>query len=141
MEEGQGHISVYLAEGKGDVIITIPLFTAVKAILILVVALASALWLAWRCCGRAREEGRPAAQPGKAQEAAGGKQKPPKRPKPVMCEAGIQGPVHFNGTRYIHKNQGFQRGDEVTRVVASSGYRVPPGWEGRAAPDPRPHHE
>ena len=64
-----------------------------------------------------------------------------KAPRRVFCEAGVQGPVHYNGTRYIHGNQGFRRADEVTRVVASSGYRVPPGWEGTARPDPKEHPE
>ena len=29
-------------------------------------------------------------------------------------EAGIQGPVHYDGKRYVHKTQGFSRGDEVS---------------------------
>ena len=64
-----------------------------------------------------------------------------KAPRRVFCEAGVQGPVHYNGVRYIHGTQGFRRADEVTRVVASSGYRVPPGWEGVARPEQREHHE
>ena len=58
--------------------------------------------------------------PGPGEEVVHGPEaRPPKKPKTIFCEAGVQGPVHFNGSRYIHKNQGFQRGDEVTRVVAS----------------------
>ena len=34
--------------------------------------------------------------------------------KRQWMEAGIQGPVHYDGTRYIHKTQGFSRGDEVS---------------------------
>ena len=41
-----------------------------------------------------------------------------------MCEAGVQGPVHYTGVgknsggNYQHIVQGFRRGDEVTRLVA-----------------------
>ena len=34
--------------------------------------------------------------------------------KRQWMEAGIQGPVHYDGKRYVHKAQGFSRGDEVS---------------------------
>ena len=40
-----------------------------------------------------------------------------------MCEAGVQGPVHYTGVgqeasgRYVHECQGFRGAWEVTRVV------------------------
>jgi len=125
-EDDQGHISVRLAEGKGDVVITIPLEVALKIIAFLVAALAIAVALAWHCwCGACRR-GRPVAEEPKPAAAAGapeGKPKQPRKPKTIYCEAGIQGPVHYNGVRYIHTNQGFQRGGEVTREVAAKPRR------------------
>eukprot|EP00959_Pyramimonas_sp_CCMP1952_P202988 4245158-Pyramimonas_sp.AAC.1 len=49
--------------------------------------------------------------------------KPPKKSKVIYCDAGVQGPARYNGARYPHKNQGFQRGDEVTREVATKPHR------------------
>ena len=120
---------MHLVEGKWDafilpmIVLTIPMEVAVKIIVALVVVLATALTLAWHCCRGARPDQR---EPGPREvpmEVVEGKQKPPKKSKAIYCDAGIQGPVHFNGVRYVHKNQGFQRGDEVTRVVASAPHR------------------
>ena len=79
--------------------------------------------------------GEAAEQPGKA--APKKKRAPPR----VFMDAGVQGPVHYNGTRYIHGNQGFRRADEVTFERASSGWRMPPGWGAAAAAAERPHRD
>ena len=56
-----------------------------------------------------------------------------RRPRRVMCEAGVQGPVHYTGVgrtsggNYQHIVQGFRRGDEVTRVVADRPQERPEG--------------
>ena len=103
-----------------SVVLTIPLGLALKIIGSLVVVTAVALALLWRlCCGRPAK----AQEPGTVEAEPQGKRNP-RRPRRVMCEAGVQGPVHYTGVnqavggRYQHIVQGFSRGDEVTRVVA-----------------------
>ena len=36
------------------------------------------------------------------------------RARKGRMDAGVQGPVHYTGKRYVHRSQGFSRGDEVT---------------------------
>ena len=110
---------MHLVEGSWDIHIMIPLEVAAKIIVSLMVVLVTALALAWCCCSGAK----PRPQDPSPPEVVEGKQKLPKKPKTIYCDAGIQGPVHFNGARYVHKNQGFQRGDEVTREVANKPHR------------------
>ena len=123
------------------VAIVFPLEVVVKGICATIVVLAVIIGAACHCrWGACRKEAR--AQEREEQPVAKAP-KPPKQPKKVFCDAGVMGPVHYNGERYVHATQGFRRADEVTRVVASSGYRVPPGWAhmprgGEAA---KPHHE
>ena len=53
--------------------------------------------------GAEEEEGVQAGKPAKKSKAKKGR-----------METGVQGPVHYDGKRYVHRNQGFSRGDEVT---------------------------
>ena len=124
----------------GSVAIVLPVSLVAKIVMVCLVGASLAVWIAVRCC--CRGGGKETEERGVA-EADQAEPKAPKKkaPRRVFCEAGVQGPVHYNGVRYIHGNQGFRRADEVTRVVVSSGYRVPPGWEGTARPDQREHHE
>ena len=119
-----------------SVAIVLPLGLVVKIAMACLVAVWFTAWIAARCCCRGdvkKPEEHSTVSASKAEPQAPKRKAPPR----VFCEAGVQGPVHYNGTRYLHATQGFKRADEVTRVVASSGYRVPPGWEGTARPDPR----
>ena len=120
----------------GSVAIVLPLSLVAKIVMVCFIGASLVVWIAVKCCSRGG--GKEPEERG-VTEADQAEPKAPKKkaPRRVFCEAGVQGPVHYNGTRYIHGNQGFRRADEVTRVVASSGYRVPPGWEGTARPDPR----
>ncbi|CAK0801789.1 unnamed protein product [Prorocentrum cordatum] len=95
MKKDEGHISLHLSEGRSDVVNAIPMWTAAKP------------------------KG-PREAPG---EANASKPRPPKKPKAVYCDAGAQGSDQFNGARYLHKNPGFQRGDEVAREVADKQHR------------------
>ena len=126
-----------------SVAIVLPLSVLMEVVMIGIIWAVLFFWVAVKCgCRRGGQAPEQAA----AELAGPVEQTEPKTPKKkaprrVFCEAGVQGPVHYNGVRYIHGTQGFRRADEVTRVVASSGYRVPPGWEGVARPDQREHHE
>ena len=79
-------------------------------------------WQACKACLRPERAGgqEPAARGAPAQKAG----KAPKKGKKVVCEAGVQGPVHYSGVgqeaggRYTHECQGFRRAWEVDRVVA-----------------------
>jgi len=144
LEEDQRSISMYLVEGSWDIHITIPLEVAAKIIVSLMVVLATALALAWCCCSGAK----PSQQDPCPQEAVEGKRKLPKKPKTIYCDAGVMGPVHYNGVRYVHATQGFRRADEVTREVASQGqgppafHYYPSAPSGGTQPEPqKAHHE
>ena len=47
----------------------------------------------------------------------------PKKAKKAFCEAGVQGPVHYTGDRYVHASQGFGRAWEIERVPAAKPHR------------------
>ena len=120
-----------------SVAIVLPLSVLMEVVMIGIIWAVLFFWVAVKCgCRRGAQAPEQAAV-----EPAEPKTPKKKAPRRVFCEAGVQGPVHYNGVRYIHGTQGFRRADEVTRVVASSGYRVPPGWEGVARPEQREHHE
>ena len=40
----------------------------------------------------------------------------PRRAKKAFCDAGVQGPVHYTGERYLHDGQGFRRAWEIERT-------------------------
>ena len=113
------------AEGETHVVVMIPLAVALKALAVAtaaVVGLALCWWQACMACLRPRRAGGDdlAAPAEPAQKQA----KAPKKGKKVVCEAGVQGPVHYSGVgqeaggRYVHECQGFRRAWEITRVVA-----------------------
>ena len=86
----------------------------------------------WACKAGLATKG-PGSQEAGAPEGPSQKQaKGPKKNKKVLCEVGVQGPVHYTGVgqeaggRYLHECQGFRRSWEVARVVADQ---------------PRPHQE
>ena len=104
--------------------VMIPLTTALKALAMSVVTVAGMIVCGGRACAscsRLRSTGGDgsAAQPEQGRKGA----KAPKRDKKIMCEAGVQGPVHYTGVgqeaggRYMHECQGFRGAWEVTRVV------------------------
>ena len=72
------------------------------------------------CAGWALKAAGAEASPGRSagSEAEDEKQvkKPAKKGKArrQWMDAGIQGPVHYDGKRYVHRAQGFGRGDEVS---------------------------
>jgi len=136
------------------VAIIIPLGTLFKAILMTMVIGIAFVGFVWvlvvtrdtqlaRCCRRAwkskeQEEERAAHKAPRA----------PKQPRRVFCDAGVMGPVHYNGVRYVHATQGFRRADEVTREVASQGqgppafHYYPSAPSGGTQPEPqKAHHE
>ena len=45
-----------------------------------------------------------------------------KRAKRTWTDAGVQGPVHYDGKKHVHRSQGFSRGDEVTRLPAAKAH-------------------
>ena len=45
-----------------------------------------------------------------------------KKVKRAWADVGVQGPAHYDGKRYVHRSQGFGRGDEITRVPATKSH-------------------
>eukprot|EP00959_Pyramimonas_sp_CCMP1952_P104223 2178443-Pyramimonas_sp.AAC.1 len=100
----------------GTVAIVVPVGTA----MLKVVATSTALLAAGIgvvgscCCGTAKEnEGKqePTVQQAATQQTPTA-HKPPKQPQRTFCDAGVMGPVHYNGVRYVHETQGFRRANE-----------------------------
>ncbi|CAK0794038.1 unnamed protein product, partial [Prorocentrum cordatum] len=91
--EDKKHVSVRLAAGGEDITIAIPLEIMVEG------------------------------SSGAPTEATEDDKRTAKKPNNIYCDAGIQGPVRYSGTRYVHKTQGFQRGGEVAREVAAKPHR------------------
>ena len=117
-------VGLHHADGATHVVVMLPLATVLKALALLVagtVGLAACGGRACAACGKARGLDRrtPAARADQTGKGA----KAQKRDKRIMCEAGVQSPVHYTGVgqetggRYLHECQGFRGAWEVTRVV------------------------
>ena len=124
-EQRGSSVGLHQAGGETHVVVMIPLAAAIKALAAVVVALSALAFCGWQACKACLQPGRaghqvPAAQGAPAQKPG----KAPKKSKKVVCEAGVQGPVHYSGVgqeaggRYTHECQGFRRAWEVDRVVA-----------------------
>ena len=113
-------------------VITVPLWQLFMGGLLVVAVLALACGLCWACGGRGgggsevrrlREASGLADEAGAAKEAAAPEQaaaaRRPRTGGPVfLTDVGVQGPVTYKGDRYVHAQQGFKRGGEVTRETA-----------------------
>ena len=150
----QDGVALHWDANANTVVIVIPLSILVKGLLMILaigVVLVGVIWLLvatretrlarwWRRAGEPTEQ--------EAARAAPKAPKAPKQPKRVFCDAGVMGPVHYNGLRYVHATQGFRRADEVTREVASQGqgppsfFYYPSAPPGGAQREPqKAHHE
>ena len=101
-----------------ELVIRVPLFTAAKMAAVFSLGFVTVVVLlcwCWRCMKPMRVEN--VTYPGVA----------PERPVEVLevqrphprkrrSDVGAQGPVHYDGSRYVHIAQGFRRGFEVTRT-------------------------
>ena len=130
-EGHQDGVALRWDTNANTVAIIIPLGTLFKAIIMTMVIGITFVGFVWalvmtrntrlaRWCRRAWEEKEP-----EEERVAHKAPKAPKQPRRIFCDAGVMGPVHYNGVRYVHATQGFRRADEVTREVASQGHGPP----------------
>ena len=115
----RGEVSV----SRQGLVVTVPMSLALKIVGTLGLATVAVLAVLWKLiCGRGRVA--PEAEGPRGEDEERKKGRGARRPRRVMCEVGVQGPVHYTGVgkatggSYQHIVQGFRRGDEVTRVVA-----------------------
>ena len=90
---------------------------ALMVVVVLVMTAAAGACACWWCsrtvdAGAGRQRGTRAEKEEEGTQA--GKPAKRSRTRRGRMDAGVQGPVHYDGTRYVHRSQGFNRGDEVT---------------------------
>ena len=95
------------------VVLTITVMAALRAlalcVLVAIGLMAGGYWLGRRHMKAAAARAPAGPEPGRA----------PRRAKKAFCDAGVQGPVHYTGDRYLHDSQGFRRAWEIERTPAA----------------------
>ena len=121
--EAPSVVEIGLSNEWKSVVITVTVDArGLLAVLIALAALVS--WAIRSACSRGRRREPKVEEKKKPKVEEGcGKPKSVKKDKVILCDAGVMGPVHYNGARYIHAAQGFRRADEVTREVAEKPHR------------------
>ena len=99
-------------DGEGiKVVVTLTLAAALQAMAMCALIAVALVGGGYRACQvkASRQRAHAGQEPGRA----------PRRAKKAFCDAGVQGPVHYTGDRYIHDSQGFRRAWEIERTPAT----------------------